>query len=403
MPEDNPSLTAATSLPDAALTRRPTLEMLRTIEEPRSLIAGNSVRLLCNGAEVFPAWLAAIDSASDRISLEMYIFAADRIGSRFGEALMRAARRGVRVRLLYDFIGCRSTPSEFFAELRRAGVRTLVYHPHRFWRPRFWTLFRRNHRKTLVCDGRVAFTGGINIADEWLPVSQGGDGWHDAAVEVAGPAVAAIEALFLRTWNRRSRRSSRFNAKALPAAPSCGDVALAVVANTERRDRFAIRRAALHAIRESRERVYLVNPYFVPDPGILRALCRAAERSVSVQLLVPARSDSRTLDLAARATFRQLLRAGVRIFQHAAVVHTKVLLVDRDFVSLGSYNLDHRSLAYNLEMVINTLSPAYNQAVAEMIGSDIAESDEITPDAFERRGLWQRVLERLAYSLRHWL
>lgn len=386
-----------------ALAPRPPAEMLRYVEEPRALVPGNAVRLLRNGAEAFPVWLAAIDAARERVSMEMYIFQDDTVGERFGDALCRAARRGVSVRLLYDFIGCRYTSPTFFARLRRAGVHTIVYHGYRFWRPRFWTLFRRNHRKTLVCDGAVAFTGGLNIADEWLPAEEGGGGWHDAAVEVRGPAVAAIEAAFLHTWNRRARRRFRLDPRTLPVPAPAGEAPVAVVANTELLERFAIRRAALHAIRESRRRVYLANPYFVPDRGILRALCHAAARGVDVRLLVPARSDSRVLDYAARATFPGLLAAGVRVFQHQAVVHTKALLVDDAFVSIGSYNLDHRSLAYNLELVVNSLDRAHNEAVAGMLLDDMSEGEQIHPAEFERRALGRRILERLAYALRSWL
>jgi cardiolipin synthase len=389
--------------PEAALVKRPPAELARYVDEPRALIGGNAVRLLRNGAQVFPRWIEAIDSARHRVSMEMYIFADDTIGERFADALCRAARRGVTVRLLYDFIGCRFTSPTFFMRLRRAGVHTIVYHAYRFWRPRFWTLFRRNHRKTLVCDGQVAFTGGVNIADEWLPVEEGGGGWLDSAVEVRGPAVPVLEAEFLRVWNRRARRRARLDPRKLTVPAPAGETRLAVVANTELLDRFAIRRAALHALRESRTRAYLANPYFVPDRGFLRGLCQAAARGVDVRLLVPARSDHPILDYAARATFTNLLKAGVRIFQHRKVVHSKALLVDDDFVSLGSYNLDHWSLAYNLEVVVNTIDRPYHADVLRMFEEDMASGEEVTLAEFRDRPLLNRLLEKLAYKLRLWL
>jgi cardiolipin synthase len=389
--------------PERALAQRPPTELVKYIEEPRSLISGNAVRLLRNGAQAFPAWLAAIENARQRISMEMYIFADDKIGQRFADALCRAAQRGVSVRLLYDFIGCRFTSPAFFQRMRRAGVHTIVYHAYRFWRPRFWTLFRRNHRKTLVCDGQIAFTGGLNIADEWLPREEGGGGWLDSVVEVRGPAVPVLEAGFLRVWNKRSRRRFRLDPRQLTLPAAAGPTPLAVVANTELLDRFAIRRAALHALRESKARAFLANPYFVPDRGFLRGLCQAAARGVDVRLLVPQRSDTRLLDYAARATFPNLLRAGVRIFQHRNVVHSKALLVDDDFVSIGSYNLDHWSLAYNLEVVVNTLDREYHAEVKRMLEEDMAGAEEIHLSAFESRPLVTRILERLAYKLRLWL
>ena len=376
---------------------------LAYIEDLDDLTAGNAVRLLRNGEEAFPAWLDAIDAASTRISMEMYIFDDDRIGRRFADALCCAARRGVSVRLLYDFIGCRHASPKFFANMRRAGVYTITYHPYRLWRPRFWTLIRRNHRKTLVCDGQVAFVGGINVADAWLPVSDDRVGWHDVAVEVKGPAVQAIERTFLRTWNWRAKRRFRFKRSRVHRPAPAGEVALAVIANRELVDRFSIRRASLHAIRASRERAYLVSPYFMPDVGFINGLARAVARGVDVRVLVPVASDSLVADLASRASFARLLRAGIRLFQHNPVAHSKALLVDREFVSIGSYNFDHRSLVYNLELVVNVLDRKCNEALAAALQEDMAAGTEIRWEDFRRRPLLERILERLAYGLRHWL
>jgi len=307
------------------------------------------------------------------------------------------------VRVMYDYVGCRATPADFFARMRAQGVHTIAYHKHRFWRPRFWALMRRNHRKTLVCDGRVAFTGGLNIAIEWVGLSSGGGDWRDAVIQVEGPAVTGIEAVFLRTWNRRAKKWARLDPARLPTPPPAGGVPLVVISNSEMGERFAIRRAALHAVRESRQRVYLANPYFVPDRGVLRALQHAARRGVDVRLLLPGESDSRILDLATRATLGPLLAAGVRVWHSKAVVHTKAVAVDEAFASIGSYNFDHRSLAYNLEVVVNVVDPAYARDVVAFLESDIAVSEELTREAFGRRPLLIRLMERLAYSLRKWL
>ncbi len=377
--------------------------LARYVEDPRALLGGNTIKLLRNGTEAFPAWIAAIDAATRRVSLEMYIFSDDGIGRRFAEALARAAQRGVEVRLLYDFVGCRETPAAFFQRMRGFGVHVVGYHKYRFWRPRLWSLIRRNHRKTLVCDGQIGFTGGINISNEWVSQAEGGGGWLDAAVAVEGPAVTRMEAIFLRTWNRRAGKRMRLDPHRLTHAPAAGDVSLAVVSNSELRDRFTIRRAALHAIRESRARILLANPYFVPDQGVLRALVGAVRRGVDVRLLVPLASDSRVLDFATRAVFPQLLAAGARIFRSLVVTHTKALMVDDAFVSIGSYNFDHRSLAYNLELVVNAIDPVAATEVGTMLVSDMAASEELTAAAFARRGWLGRLIERMAYGLRRWL
>ena len=373
------------------------------VSEPRELIFGNAVKLLRGGGEVFPAWLAAINAARVRISLEMYIFSDDVIGRRFADALMAAAHRGVRVNLMYDFVGCRETPAGFFQHMRAGGVHTVAYHRHRFWRPRFWQLLRRNHRKTLVCDGQLAFTGGVNISDEWVAKRDGGGGWSDAAIQVTGPAVSALEEIFLQTWNRRARKRARIDPTTLPKQPVTGPTRVAVISNRELLDRFAIRRAALHAIRESRVRVYVANPYFIPDRGVMTALMQAASRGAAVHIIVPSRSDFRLLDMAARATFGRLLAAGVRIWESVSLIHTKALAVDQAFSSIGSYNFDHRSLAYNLEVVVNILDQACNAEVVSMLDGEIGSGAELTMQVFSRRSLLTRLLERLAYTLRHWL
>jgi cardiolipin synthase len=195
----------------------------------------------------------------------------------------------------------------------------------------------------------------------------------------------------------------RLDPERLAPLPAAGGTPLAVISNSELRDRFAIRRAALHAVRESQARVLVANPYFVPDRGVLRGLAAAARRGIDVRLLVPRASDSRVLDLATRAVFQPLLAAGARIFQSPFVTHTKALVVDDSFYSVGSYNFDHRSLAYNLEVVVNVIDPAGAADVGTMLTSDMAASEEVTPEAFARRSLLMRLLERLAYALRRWL
>ncbi len=367
------------------------------------MITGNSVRLLRNGEQAFPAWLAAIDAASERISLEMYIFSEDPIGRRFADALARAARRGVVVRLLYDYFGCRMTPAAFFRNLRESGVRTIVYHSYRGWRPKIWQLFRRNHRKTLIVDGAVASTGGLNISNEWVSATEGGDDWRDAAIEVRGPAVPVIEAAFAATWNRRSNKEFRLDPARFQPQAMVGPTPLVVLTNSERGERFTIRRAALHAMRESRTRIHIANPYFVPDGAVLRQLCQAALRGVDVRVLVPGESDSLIMDAASRATFSRLLRAGVRIWQGRSVIHTKVVLCDNDFVSIGSYNFDHRSLAYSLEMVLNVLDGVFNRDTAAMLNAEVSEADELDLRIFEGRPLLWRPLEQVARALRQWL
>ena len=379
------------------------LTLSRYVEDRRELEPGHAVRLLRNGEETFPAWLAAIEAARHRISLEMYIFNDDAIGRQFADALARAAKRGVEVRVMYDYVGCRATPAEFFTRMRAQGVHTIAYHKYRFWRPRFWALMRRNHRKTLVCDGRVAFTGGLNIAIEWVGLSSGGGDWRDAVIQVEGPAVATIEAVFLRTWNRRAKKWARLDPARLPQPAPAGDVPLVVISNSEMRERFAIRRAALHAVRESRQRIFLANPYFVPDRGVLRALQHAARRGVDVRLLLPGESDSRILDLATRGdTGAAARRRRPHLAEQGGGPHQggrrrRRLRVDRQL------QLRPPVAGVQPRAGRQRARHALRPDVVAFLESDIAASEELTREAFGRRPLLIRLLERLAYSLRKWL
>jgi cardiolipin synthase A/B len=380
--------------------RRP-ISIERYIDAPEQLVAGNRIALQRNGSQAFPAWLSAIDGAKHRISMEMYIFAGDATGQRFADALIAACKRGVVVRLLYDHVGCRDTNPSFFERLRQAGVRVSVYHRIRTWRPHFWRLFRRNHRKTIVVDGTIAFVGGLNLADEWAPQSQNGGDWIDLAVAVQGPAVGNIEAAFAKTWNHRNKKRYRLD---LGTAPKrAGDTPIAVLANGEFHDRFTIRRGVIHAVQSAENRIWIANGYFMPDRGILRALRKAALGGIDVRILIAKHTDSRVVDLAVRSHLSPLLRDGVKIFMHPTFVHSKAMLVDDGFVSIGTYNMDHRSLSYNLEMVLNTLDVDLAKALAETLTEDIKAAEPLNPVAFANRSILDRILERLAFLLRKWL
>jgi len=282
------------------------------------------VTLLQDGREAYPAMLKAIEQARHTVHLETYILRADRTGRRFGEALAGAARRGVAVRLLYDAFGSLGLDRDLPDSLEEAGVKVLAYGPIGLGSlPGGFQ--RRDHRKILVADGSLGFTGGLNIADEYAPREEGGGGWRDLHVRVEGPAAARLDSEFLGLWNRLRGERVPF-----PPESSSGPGAawVGVLANRNLLFRTRIRRATCRALEAALGSVVISSAYFIPDGRIIRALRRAAGRGVKVRILVPASGDVPLAALAGRHVFGRLLSGGVRIFLFQGVMlHSKAMSV----------------------------------------------------------------------------
>jgi cardiolipin synthase len=375
--------------------------------DTRAVVYGNDVDLLRDGREAFPAMIEAIDSARRSVWLETYILEDDVIGRVFAEALVRAAQRHVSCMLLYDAVGSPLLSLEFLEAMTQAGVKLAEFRPLSARLP-FRVLWRRDHRKLLVVDDRVAFVGGINIHAQAAPVEYGGQGWHDFAVRVRGPAVAPLSRLFVESWGiaqrRRLRRRERRALAARPAATPQGDIPVQVVATDNVRGRWSIRRSLLYAISRARRTVLIANAYFVPDPGVVRALTGAAQRGVDVRLLVPERSDVPVVDYVRGAFYDKLLAAGVRIHHwETSVLHAKVAVVDETWAMVGSYNLDWMSLLRLHEVVVAVLDPGFTARLTSELRADIDVSLEITSEHWKRRPFWRRWFERLLYTFRRYL
>lgn len=374
---------------------------------PRLLRPGHRVELLRAGADAYPSMLAAIAAARDSVCFETYVLRDDATGRRFHAALAERARAGVAVRVLYDALGSLGLSEEFVDGLRAAGAEVVEYGPVAPWRRRF-RLTRRDHRKILVVDGRVGFAGGLNVGDEYAPAEAGGGGWYDLHARVEGPAVAELAGLFRRTWVRAGGR--RFplpvpapDPPAAPWTPTEGARATAL-ANDELRDRWRIRDAYLHAIARAARSVRIMNAYFLPDRAVRRALGRAVRRGADVRVVVPAESDVALVQAATRHLYPRLLRAGVRIFEWPErMMHAKAAVVDAVWSTIGSYNLDYRSLRLNLEVALAVVDRAFGERLSALIEADCARCHEVGADALARRPWWRRFGDWLAYALRRWL
>jgi cardiolipin synthase len=343
------------------------------------LIEGNRVRLLRDAEENYPAWLEAIGAARQRVALENYIIRGDECGERFADALIARARDGVRVRVVYDWLGCLGkTPSAFWTRLRAGGVEVRCYNPPRITSPLGW--LSRDHRKMLAVDGRVGFVTGLCIARTWVGQPERKiEPWRDTGIELRGPAVSELERAFASIWASLGAPLPEEELAAdAPAAE--GDVSLRIVATLPatagvfRLDQLV---AAL-----ARERVWLTDAYFAGTTPYVQGLISAAGQGVDVRLLVPNSTDLPLIRPLARAGYRPLLEAGIRIFEwNGSMLHAKTMVADGRWARVGSTNLNVASWLANCELDAVIEDQAFASLMEEMYLQDLASSTELVLDA----------------------
>ncbi|MBW8329419.1 MAG: cardiolipin synthase ClsB [Thiobacillus sp.] len=365
-------------------------------------VSGNRVRLLQNGAEFFPALVAAIDAAHAEVHLETYIFNADPTTETVRDALMRAARRGVQVRLLIDGVGSRELDAGLLSELKTAGVSVLAYRPlaGRGWRSNPKSL-RRLHRKLAVIDARIAFIGGMNIIDDFEPVRFDAPRL-DFSVEVQGPLLASIHQSARRLWRLvalTQLQPDRRKAVIEPSWPTDGHVRAAFVVRDNFAHRRDIERVYLAALALAREEIILANAYFLPGHRFRKLLKKAAARGVRVQLLVQGHTDHPFFQAAARALYRDLLAAGVKIYEYqASELHAKVAVVDGHLATVGSSNIDPFSLLLAREANLVVEDTDFAHDLQQRLHQAGTQSIALDPADWQRRPWPQRMLSWLAYG-----
>lgn len=392
--KDPPSRALVVQLPKAMAVYARTLARWRPSCE---------VTVLTAGAETYPAMLAAIASAQREICFETYILAGDRTGDRFKAALIERARAGVAVRLIYDAVGSFGLSAAWVADLREAGCEVIDFNPIAPWRRRF-RLSHRDHRKILVIDNAVAFTGGLNISDDYASVADGGVGWHDMHCKVVGPIVYDLARMFRRSWLRAGGKRYAPVPPTGDAPPAQGRSFTRLIDNTQRRRRSSIRRAYLHVLRAAREFVYIENAYFLPDRGLRRAMTRAAHRGVDVKVIVPGHSDVRIIEWASLYALRMLSKRGVKLYRwRGPMMHAKTAVVDRTWSTIGSYNFDSMSRFNNLEVTVEILDPAVGQDLVVQFERDLANSDPFDLESWKQLPWWKKGLSWLFFRLRRFL
>jgi cardiolipin synthase len=376
--------------------------MLSYVPARTKLFANNQIEILRDGKETYPAMLNAISKARRFINLETYIIAADHTGWAFAKALAERAKAGVEVNFVFDSLGGWDCEPAFFAFLKEAGVRIIEYRPMAPWRAR-WGWNNRNHRKILVVDGEVGFTGGINLSDDYAPYEEGGGDWRDTHCKVIGPLVRELNKLFFDTWHRWDGAQLDRKMHYIEASSQTGILGC-VLDNNDAKNKRLIRKAYLHALRHSKKKILITNAYFIPDRGILGAIKRARERGVIVEVMVPGDSDVRVVWYASRALYHRLLSWGVKIFEWKKnMLHSKTAVIDGLWSTIGSCNIDHRSFRNNLEANILLLDEDFGTKMEAMFDDDRKKCREIILAEFEQRPYWRRFIEQFWYFFRFWL
>ncbi len=354
-------------------------------------VPGNEVVILRDGGDFFRAMEDAIASAQRYVLMETYILRADTTGWRIARALAARAGAGVEVALSYDAFGSIGLDPQLLTFLAVQGVHVACYSPLSL-STSFVKWNQRNHRKTLVVDGRVALVGGLNIADDYAAVEDGGRGWRDTGCSVAGPAVAQLEAMFRTTW--RQLKGNQLVSAPLSGAPREGGAPARFVGNFARRGRADIRRETIIALSRARRSVRLTYAYFAPDGRFLRTLVAASKRGVQVELIVAGNTDVVPVLLVARGLYGYLMKAGVKIYEwHERVLHAKTAVIDGEWVSIGSSNLNRRSFSLDLEANVTVVSPEVGARMDQMFDADRQRSRRIEPEVWRQRPVWARLLE----------
>lgn len=361
-----------------------------------SYYSGNRVDIFTNGAEKFEALKRDLNNATAYINIEYYIFENDNIGNEIADILIEKARAGVAVRVIYDHVGSFTVKNRFFKRMKAAGVQIYPFFEVTF--PQLGTRINwRNHRKICVIDGTVGYCGGMNIADRYITGGKFAS-WRDTHVRVAGPVVAALQYAFAVDWHFMGQ--PLITETAVASQPFPGDIGAQLLTSGPTSQWSNIALMFHKAIANAKRRIYIQTPYFLPTDALLKDLHTAALAHVDVRIMLPRKSDSLLLDFASASYITECLRAGVKFyFYDAGMLHSKVIIIDDEFVTIGSTNFDFRSFEHNFEGNLFFYSRKFNERMVEIYRNDINNSTRITPTSWRRRPLYRRAIESIVRLL----
>lgn len=366
------------------------------------LVAGNRVEDLQNGVEIFPSMLGAIRGAERTITFETYIYWSGSIGREFADALSERARAGVKVHVLLDWVGSGKMEADLLDDMRSAGIEIEKYHP-----PRWYTLSKmtnRTHRKLLVVDGRIGFTGGVGIADVWQGNADSPEHWRDSHYRLEGPAVAQMQSAFIDNW-LQVRAEVLHGNDYFPPLASVGRAHAQVFNSSPRGGTENVGLMYLLSIAAARESIRIASAYFVPDDLSVETLVAAARRGIPVEILLPGPiMDVKIVQKASRSRWGELLEAGIAIYEYQpTMLHCKVMVVDELWTSVGSTNFDNRSFRLNDETNLNVFDREFAREQSRIFDADKQLATRVTLDQWHSRPFYERVSERVTGLLRQQL
>jgi cardiolipin synthase A/B len=362
-----------------------------SLVEP-GFVASNHVTTLLNGDQIFPAMLEAIRQAQKSICLETYIYWSGEVGEAFTGALIDRAQAGVKVHVVLDWIGSRKIEGRLLHRMNDAGVQVERYNPLVWYAPT--RINHRDHRKLLIVDGKIGFTGGAGVADIWLGNADTPEHWRDSMYRLEGPAVAQMQAVFLDNWTKTTARVLHGD-EYFPELRPAGEYYAQVFKTSPREGTEDIRMMYLLSIAAARKSIRLSASYYVPDDLTTQEFIEACRRGVQVEILLPgARTDSPIVKHASRGRWGPLLKAGVKIYEfQPTMFHCKSMIVDDIWVSVGSANFGNRSFRLNDESNLNVYSRSFAEEQIRIFEDDKRQAREVTYEDWKRRSVWKRILE----------
>jgi cardiolipin synthase A/B len=364
-----------------------------------AVASGNRIEALENGDEIFPSMLNAVRAAQRTITFETYIYWSGVTGDAFAQALIERARAGVKVHLMLDWLGSAKVSKQLLDNMRQGGVEIERYHPIRWYS--LGKLNNRTHRKVLIIDGKVGFTGGVGIADQWTGHAQDPDHWRDMHFRVEGPVVAQMQAAFLDNWIKTTGRVLH-GEHYFPTMNGEGHQDMQMFMSSPAGGSASMRLMYLAAITAAEEAIDIEAAYFIPDSLMVDELIRATKRGVKIRILVPDKHiDSETVRIASKRAWGPLLSHGVEIYEYSpTMLHCKLLIFDHFMVSVGSTNFDMRSLELNDEASLNIYDEGSARQMTGVVDNDLGQATRYTLEDWKNRSWAQKVAERVLIPIR---